>query len=174
MARKNQSLIYEVRVAKELDRLGYQYQRHALFRANNGAKIIVDFLIKRLDLVVEVDGPEHSTTQGRMYDRWRDDYLKSLGYRTARITHRDLDTYTDALYHAIALARDVTSQDTFADREDYFRLVRVYNAFCEAISEFLLPNRLSNIQVTIAGWDRDGRAIDWTFGQNNAPDDPDS
>ncbi|WP_165698006.1 type ISP restriction/modification enzyme [Flavobacterium nackdongense] len=44
---------------------------------------IVDFYVKKLGLVIEIDGPSHDTKEE--YDKVREDYLKSLGLKIFRI-----------------------------------------------------------------------------------------
>jgi very-short-patch-repair endonuclease len=170
MPRIKRPASYETRIARELDRMGYEYRRHVTFKTDRGARISVDFVVNRINVILEVDGPEHASVKGRLHDRWRDDYLQSLGYFVARITHDEFDTYPDAILHALATAREEKQRRTIADREDYFRLFRVYNAFCESIA-YLLDDRFDNAQVLIRGRDRDGQAIDWTFGRNPSLDD---
>jgi very-short-patch-repair endonuclease len=49
---------------------------------------IVDFYVKRLGLVVEIDGSSHDYTQE--YDRCRDEFLSSLGLKVYRISVGDV------------------------------------------------------------------------------------
>lgn len=49
---------------------------------------IVDFYVKRLGLVVEIDGLSHEHTQ--QYDQQREEFLRSLGLRVYRITVDDV------------------------------------------------------------------------------------
>ncbi|MCC9600028.1 endonuclease domain-containing protein [Stieleria sp. JC731] len=44
----------------------------------------VDFCCVALKLVVEVDGEEHFTDEGRVHDRKRDRYLRELGFEIVR------------------------------------------------------------------------------------------
>jgi very-short-patch-repair endonuclease len=48
----------------------------------------LDFKIGRVDL--EIDGPFHETTDGRMRDHKRDAYLKRYGWHVIRIPYREL------------------------------------------------------------------------------------
>ncbi|QEG43055.1 endonuclease domain-containing protein [Roseimaritima ulvae] len=50
----------------------------------------VDFCCVELKLVVEVDGDEHFTPEGRVYDQKRDEYLGGLGYKVLRIPGYDI------------------------------------------------------------------------------------
>ena len=49
---------------------------------------IVDFYIKQLGLVIEIDGASHDDKQ--IYDKIREDYLISLGLKVYRITVDDV------------------------------------------------------------------------------------
>jgi very-short-patch-repair endonuclease len=49
---------------------------------------IVDFYVKRLGLVVEIDGSSHDYTWE--YDRCRDEFLSSLGLKVYRISVDDV------------------------------------------------------------------------------------
>jgi very-short-patch-repair endonuclease len=44
-----------------------------------------DFCCVELKLILEIDGVEHFTEDGRQRDRVRDDFLESQGYRVVRI-----------------------------------------------------------------------------------------
>ena len=57
---------------------GYEFNRQ--FPVGN---YIVDFISRKLKLVIEVDGWSHQFKQEE--DRIRDEYLQSLGYRVVRI-----------------------------------------------------------------------------------------
>ena len=49
-----------------------------------------DFCCVELKLILEIDGVEHFTADGRQRDRVRDDFLERLGYRVVRIAGYDL------------------------------------------------------------------------------------
>ena len=51
---------------------------------------IVDFYCPSLKLVIEIDGDQHYTEEGKMYDRERDVILESYGLKVLRITNRDV------------------------------------------------------------------------------------
>jgi very-short-patch-repair endonuclease len=44
----------------------------------------IDYLVGD-DLVVELDGPQHSTIENKIHDEKRDSYLEKMGYRILRI-----------------------------------------------------------------------------------------
>ncbi|KIA91280.1 hypothetical protein OC25_22660 [Pedobacter kyungheensis] len=49
---------------------------------------IVDFYIKQLSLIIEIDGSSHDNKQ--VYDKRREDYLISLGLKVYRISVSDI------------------------------------------------------------------------------------
>ena len=69
----------------------------------------VDFCCVALKLVVEVDGEDHFTDDGRSADRVRDQYLAQLGYQVLRIPGyevlRDPKSAHDQIVKAIAEIR---------------------------------------------------------------------
>ncbi|PAY16102.1 DNA methyltransferase [Rhodopirellula sp. SM50] len=49
------------------------------------APYTVDFCCVDLKLIIEVDGKQHQTDEGRQYDQRRDQYLAEQGYQVVRI-----------------------------------------------------------------------------------------
>lgn len=49
-----------------------------------------DFLCVKAGLVVEVDGSQHMTSEGKEHDRVRSKYLATLGYSVIRFTNREV------------------------------------------------------------------------------------
>jgi very-short-patch-repair endonuclease len=62
---------------------GYQFNRQ--FPID---RYIVDFLCRRLDLIIEIDGSSHKNRE--LQDRVRQDYLESLGYTVIRFTEGEV------------------------------------------------------------------------------------
>ncbi len=62
---------------------------------------IVDFFSPRAKLVVEVDGGQHSSVETTEYDRLRDEYMSSLGFRVLRFTNTDVLKNTDGVIERI-------------------------------------------------------------------------
>ena len=63
-----------------------QFRRQKIF-----GSFIVDFYCAAAHLVIEVDGGQHFTDQGRAYDRERTWYLESLGLRVIRFSNHQID-----------------------------------------------------------------------------------
>ena len=51
---------------------------------------IVDFYCPKCNLVIEIDGPQHLTTEGKQYDVARDTTLQSYGLTVLRISNDDV------------------------------------------------------------------------------------
>ena len=75
------------------------------------APYTVDFCCVALKLVVEVDGEEHQTDEGRHYDQRRDQYLADRGYRVVRILGYEVLRNVVAVRHQIEQAIDERRKD---------------------------------------------------------------
>jgi len=58
---------------------------------------IVDFYAPKAKLVIEVDGGQHFSEEGKESDRSRDAYLGSLGLRVLRYNNHDVLTNIDGV-----------------------------------------------------------------------------
>jgi very-short-patch-repair endonuclease len=61
---------------------GYQF-----YRQRPIGDYIVDFFCPRANLVIEVDGSQHSSSEILENDRLRDDYMSSLGLKVFRFNN---------------------------------------------------------------------------------------
>ena len=82
---------------------GYQFNRQ--FPIGN---YIVDFICRKLNLIIEIDGSSHLTKSES--DRERQDYLESLGFNIlrfsqAQVIHR-LDDVVGDIYYAVESLED--------------------------------------------------------------------
>ena len=55
------------------------------------SSFIADFYCFRAKLVVEVDGSQHETIQGKEYDRMRSSVLERYGLKVIRFTNDEVD-----------------------------------------------------------------------------------
>lgn len=53
---------------------------------------ICDFLCVQIKLIVEVDGGQHATSEGKEHDEKRDAFLRKVGYEVLRFSDRDVLT----------------------------------------------------------------------------------
>ena len=70
------------------------------------APYTVDFCCVNLKLIVEVDGKQHQTDEGRQYDQRRDLFLADQGYRVVRIPGYEVVRHPTAVRHQIEQAID--------------------------------------------------------------------
>jgi very-short-patch-repair endonuclease len=67
-----------------------QLNGHTFYRQKNIGNYIVDFYCPGAKLVVELDGGQHYTVEGRVKDDIRDDYLIALGLNVLRFSDLDV------------------------------------------------------------------------------------
>ena len=67
-------------------KLGVKFRRQAAIGA-----YVVDFVCYSHRLIVELDGPQHVTEQGKAYDECRTAWLESRGFRVHRFRNQQLD-----------------------------------------------------------------------------------
>lgn len=60
---------------------GYQF-----YRQKTLGDYIVDFYCPEVNLIIEVDGGQHYSNEGKQKDRLRDDYMASLGLKVLRFS----------------------------------------------------------------------------------------
>lgn len=62
---------------------------------------VVDFLCKRVRLVVEIDGDSHYDVAGQAHDAQRTAFLVELGYTVLRFTNLDVLGNADGVFDAL-------------------------------------------------------------------------
>ena len=78
--------------------IGVKFRRQAAF-----GPYILDFLSIEAKLVIELDGSQHYTEEGRQKDYVRDEYLKQQGLTVLRFSDYEALTNTDGILHTIFL-----------------------------------------------------------------------
>ena len=59
---------------------------------------IADFYSLKIKLCIEIDGEQHYTSKGKIYDKERDDYMKSLGIEVLRFKNSEvINTFSDVI-----------------------------------------------------------------------------
>ncbi len=84
--KRNDSTFGEVLLWKKLlskSKLGFQFNRQFAFE-----NYIVDFICRKLKLIIEVDGYSHNFKYEE--DKLRDENLKNYGYEVVRISEHDV------------------------------------------------------------------------------------
>ncbi len=64
---------------------GYQFYRQKII-----SNYIADFYCPKSKLVIEVDGGQHYSAEGKEKDRMRDDYMKRTGITVLRFSDREV------------------------------------------------------------------------------------
>lgn len=67
--------------------LGFQFNRQKPI-----GKFIVDFYCQSANLVIELDGGQHYTEEGKVSDGLRDEQLRKMGLYVMRFSNRDVLT----------------------------------------------------------------------------------
>ena len=69
---------------------GKQLKGHQFYRQKPLGNFIVDFYCPKGNLVIELDGGQHYSDEGKAKDNQRDNYLKNLGLRVLRFSDREV------------------------------------------------------------------------------------
>jgi len=64
-------------------------------------RYIVDFLSRKVKLIIELDGSQHYDEKGLLYDSKRDDYLRERGFVVLRFTDREFLTNSQGVLKVI-------------------------------------------------------------------------
>ena len=67
------------------------------YRQKTIGDYIVDFYCPQAKLVIELDGGQHYTEEGKEQDKVRDEYLVSLGLQVLRFSDREVLTQADSV-----------------------------------------------------------------------------
>ena len=62
---------------------------------------IVDFYCPKAKLVIELDGGQHYSSEGKAKDRERDGYMKGIGLRVLRFSDREVFENTQGVLERI-------------------------------------------------------------------------
>lgn len=80
---------------------GKQLKGYQFYRQKTIGDYIVDFYCPKAKLVIEIDGGQHYTEEGREKDRIRDQYFVTAGLQVLRFSDRDILTQTDGVLEKI-------------------------------------------------------------------------
>ncbi|MGR5233157.1 endonuclease domain-containing protein [Vibrio rotiferianus] len=74
------------------------------FRRQHGVgRYIVDFYCAELNLVIEIDGDSHFSTEGKEKDSMRDAFMEALGIEVLRFTNEEVMKQTESVLEQIIL-----------------------------------------------------------------------
>ena len=99
MLNKNRELLPQARelrrnMTKQERRLWYDFLRYypaKVYKQRIIGNFIVDFYCHAAKLVIELDGSQHYTTDGKAYDTERSAMLEGYGLQVLRFTNADID-----------------------------------------------------------------------------------
>ncbi len=75
---------------------GFQFYRQKIID-----NYIADFYCPKSKLVIEIDGGQHYSAEGREKDKKRDDYMRRAGITVLRFSDREVLGQTDAVLEKI-------------------------------------------------------------------------
>ena len=75
---------------------GYRFRRQFPI-----GKYIVDFVNRRKNIVIEIDGGQHNLSENTEYDRNRTEYLNSEGYTILRFWNNEIDNNIEGVYQRL-------------------------------------------------------------------------
>lgn len=78
------------------NRLGVKFRRQVPI-----GPYVVDFFCFSAKLVVELDGSQHYTVEGKEYDVHRDEFLKAHGIRVLRFSNKEFYVNQDRVMQTI-------------------------------------------------------------------------
>ena len=85
-------------------KLWYQFLRHypvKIYKQRIIESFIADFYCSRAQLVIELDGAQHTTEQGLLYDRERSSVFSQYGLEVLRFSNHEVDFQFEAVCERI-------------------------------------------------------------------------
>ena len=83
-------------LAIKSDQLGVRFRRQYGI-----GRYIADFYVPQLRLVVELDGSQHYSAEGRQYDEIRTKSFESIGIQVIRFANHEVYSALDRVLHRI-------------------------------------------------------------------------
>jgi very-short-patch-repair endonuclease len=80
---------------------GKQLKGYQFYRQKTIGNYIVDFYCPRAKLVIELDGGQHYSSEGKAKDRARDVYMKGIGLRVLRFSDKKVFENTQGVLERI-------------------------------------------------------------------------
>lgn len=80
---------------------GKQLKGYQFYRQKPIGEYVVDFYCPKSKLIIELDGGQHYTREGKEKDSARDEYLAGEGLQVLRFSDREVLTQTDAVLEKI-------------------------------------------------------------------------
>lgn len=80
---------------------GKQLKGCQFYRQKIVGNYIADFYCAKADVVIEVDGGQHYSGEGKMKDRERDNFMASIGLKILRFSDREVFENLEAVLEKI-------------------------------------------------------------------------
>jgi very-short-patch-repair endonuclease len=80
---------------------GKQLKGYQFYRQKTIGNYIVDFYCPKAKLVIELDGGQHYSFEGKAKDRERDGYTKDIGLRVLRFSDKEVFENTQGILERI-------------------------------------------------------------------------
>jgi len=87
-------------MTKQERHLWYDFLRHypvKILRQKVIGRYIADFYCASAKLVIEVDGSQHFTDEGKRYDAEREQFMQQFDIQTIRYSNHEIDNQFDAV-----------------------------------------------------------------------------
>src|SRR4030065_1184668 len=80
---------------------GKQLKGYQFYRQKTIGNYIVDFHCPKAKLVIELDGGQHYSSEGKEKDRTRDEYMKDIALRVLRFSDKEVFNNTQGVLERI-------------------------------------------------------------------------
>ena len=80
---------------------GKQLKGYQFYRQKTIGSCIVDFYCPKAKLVIELDGRQHYSSEGKAKDMTRDGYMKDIGLRVLRFSDKEVFENTQSVLEQI-------------------------------------------------------------------------
>jgi len=80
---------------------GKQLNRYQFYMQKTIGNCIVDFYCPKAKLVIELDGGQHYSSEGKEKDRTRDEYMKGIGLKVLRFSDKEVFNNTQGVLERI-------------------------------------------------------------------------
>ena len=92
-------------MTKQEKHLWYDFLRYypvKIYKQRSIDSFIVDFYCAKAKLVIEIDGAQHYTQQGKNHDRLRTEAMQKYGLMVLRFSNNDVDSKFNCVCNTIA------------------------------------------------------------------------
>ena len=110
-----------LRMTKQEKRIWYDFLRKypiKIYRQRSIGRYIVDFYCSRAHLVIEIDGSQHYTKEGLVYDEKRTAALETYKLKVIRFSNREIDEQFERVCWEIdqVIKAQIAQSESFEDK----------------------------------------------------------